>query len=275
MKIAIQGIKGAFHEEAAILLFGTNLEIVPCLTFERLTEEVSLNKVDYGIMAIENTIAGTILSNLELIREYKLWINGEVYLRIRQNLGGIPGATLEKIKEVHSHYMALNQCREYFTPHPHIKLIQSDDTALSIREVASQGSVEMAAIGSALAMKYYGLEILAEGIETEKQNFTRFLLLSSSQKQNSFDFNKVSISLVPCKISGAFFQIMEVLSQYALELTKIESSVIRGEPWHYRFYVDLLFDRPDKFESMVKALQPLVKEFIIMGQYIAANTQSE
>ena len=243
-------------------------------TFERLAQEVFSNNVDYGIMAIENTIAGTILSNLELIREHKLWINTEVYLRIRQNLGGIPGATLEKIREVHSHYMALNQCREYFNNHPHIQLIQSEDTALSIREVASKGTVEMAAIGSALAIKHYGLEILAEGIQTNKQNFTRFLLLSSSQKQEGLDFNKVTISLVPSGITGAFFQIMEVMNQYDLELTKIESAAIRGEPWHYRFYIDLCFTRKSQFEKMIKALQPLVKEFIIMGQYIAANNLS-
>ena len=276
MKIAIQGIKGAFHEEAAILLFDSgNLEVLPCLTFEGLAEEVSSNRVDYGMMAIENTIAGTILSNLELIRQHKLWINTEVYLRIRQNLGGIPGATLEKIREVHSHYMALNQCREYFADHPHIQLIQSEDTALSIQEVALKGTVEMAAIGSALAMKYYGLEILAEEIETDKQNYTRFLLLSSFPKHKVDDFNKVTISLVPCEISGAFFQIMEVMNQYDLELTKIESGAILGEPWHYRFYIDLYFNRKGQFENMVKALQPLVKEFIIMGQYIAANNLPE
>jgi prephenate dehydratase len=271
MKIAIQGIKGAFHEEAARLHFrSTSIEILPCLTFGELALAVSSGVADRGIMAIENTISGTILNNLELIREHRLWVSDEVIMRIRQSLGSVPGASLDTIRKVYSHYMALNQCRPFFKAYPDVELIVSDDTALSIREVALKGSVEMAAIGSALAMKEYGLVVLGEEIEADKNNYTRFLILSN-QPQPVDAPTKATISLVLPQRPSAFPQMIDLLQRHKVQLTKIESATIPGSPWHYRYYLDLRYEQEVQLEHLLKALAPLTESLHLMGKYTATT----
>lgn len=169
MQVAIQGVKGAFHEVAARNYFGDKIDILPKLHFSDLAEAVKNGDCDYGIMAVENTISGTIHSNLNLIREHKLVVCGEEYLRIKQNLVAKKGTKIEDLNEVHSHYMAINQTRKFFKQHPNVHLVDSIDTALSMKEIAENNLDNRGAIGSLLAAEHYDLEVLAESIETNKK----------------------------------------------------------------------------------------------------------
>ncbi|SIR08780.1 prephenate dehydratase [Pontibacter lucknowensis] len=269
MKIAIQGIAGAFHEEAARLRFSHEpIEIVPCLTFRELAAAVASGLADKGIMAIENTISGTIQHNLELIREQQLWISDEVIMRIRQHLGGVPGSSLQSIRKVYSHYMALNQCRPFFEAYPEVELIESEDTALSIRDVAIAGSTEMAAIGSALAIARNGLIVLGKEIEASKQNYTRFLILDRLP-QTPTACNKASISLVLKSDPEAFTQAMALLHNWNIHLAKIESMTIPGQPWHYRYYLDLRSESEGQLAELLADIESLAVSIQLLGKYTA------
>lgn len=217
--IAIQGVKGAFHEQAALNLFGSNISILPCITFKELVEKVCKNIAEEGVMAIENTISGTIIANLDLIRHYNLTITAETFLRIEQNLGVLKGGNLQTLKEVHSHYMALNQCRDFFADYEHIQLIESNDTAQSLKEVAEKGDKTIGAIGSALAIEYYGLENLAQGIESDKLNYTRFVVVSTPQHA-PLTFNKISATMVLPHISGSLSKVLSLFYLLGVNLTK-------------------------------------------------------
>jgi len=267
MKVSIQGIKGAFHEEAAKNYFNLDIEIVPKITFEDVIESVKSQETDYGIMAIENTISGTIHTNLNLIKQSGLKINGEVYLPIKQNLVALPGTQLEDLNQVNSHYMAINQCRDFFRNYPKIRLVESEDTALSIKHIAKHRIAEVAAIGSKLAAKYYGLEIIAEGIETNKKNYTRFLIIEKQTKNNQEDFNKASLALTLPHKKGSLAIILNIISFYDINLTKIESVPVIGDPWHYLFYIDVQFDSKENYQQMNQALNPIVDEIKKLGEY--------
>lgn len=267
MVVSIQGIKGAFHQEAAEEYFGHKTEILPQLTFQGLVDSVSNEKADYGIMAIENTISGTIHNNFNLIRQSDLQIIGEVYLRIEQNLAALPGTQITDLIQVDSHYMAINQCREFFRSHPQIKLVDAEDTASSIRNIAENKIQNSGAIGSKLAAEQYGLEIIAPGIETNKKNYTRFLTLKKRDEQIQVDFNKASLALLLPHQQGSLAKILSIIDIYGLNLSKIESMPVIGEPWHYLFYIDVLFDKVKIYQDMLQAIRPLLDELHILGEY--------
>jgi len=265
MTISIQGIKGAFHQEAALKYFGENANILAQINFVDLVNSVLQDEADYGIMAIENTISGTIHNNLNLIRNSKLKITGEIYLHIQQNLVAHPEASLKHITQVYSHYMAINQCREFFTDFPHIKLIDSDDTAASIKMVSENKSEQIAAIGSKLAAEYYGLKIIAKSIETNKKNYTRFLIIEKESQKD--DFDKASLSILLPHKKGSLAKILSIIDFYDINLSKIESLPIIGEPWHYLFYIDVLFKQSKTYHQMLQAIHPLVDHLQILGEY--------
>jgi prephenate dehydratase len=267
MKVSIQGIKGAFHEEAAKNYFDSEIEIVPKITFDDVIDSIQNQESDYGIMAIENTISGTIHTNLNLIKQSGLKIKGEVYLPIRQNLVALPGTKLEDINQVNSHYMALDQCREYLRKYPKMKLVESEDTALSIKQIAKHRVGTVAAIGSKLAAEHYGLEIISENIETNKNNYTRFLILENPKAIDNKDYNKASLALTLPHRKGSLAIILNIISFYGINLTKIESVPIVGEPWHYLFYIDVQFDSEDLYHQMISALNPLIDDINVLGQY--------
>ncbi len=269
MQVSIQGVKGAFHEEAAKLYFDDrNAEVVPCISFEDLIETVKDGSVSYGIMAVENTISGTIHQNLNLIRQAQLNVCGEQYLKISQNLAVFPGSQMENLTEVRSHYMAINQCRPFFQEYPHIRLVESEDTALSIREVAEKKLCHVGAIGSDLAIKQYGLVKLAADIQANKMNYTRFLVLSNNPCKDGESVNRASISLVLNNHKGSLAKVLNIISRYDINLTKIESLPIVGEPWHYRFYIDLRFDSEEQYQLMLVATRPLTDQLDILGEYL-------
>lgn len=270
MNVCIQGIKGAFHEEAAIKHFGNSIGIIPQLTFSNVVSAIKNGEADSGMMAVENTISGTIHTNLNLIRDSDLKIVGEEYLRIKQNLVTLPGTTIDQLEQVGSHYMAINQCRSFFNMYPHIKLLETEDTALIMQEIAEKQMTTMGGIGSSLAAEYYGLEILAEGIETNKKNYTRFLVLEK-EKPIETDFDKSSLSLTLRNKKGSLSQVLSIIAFYGVDLSKIESLPILGEPWHYRFYIDLLFDDVSQYKHMLLAVKPLIDQLEVLGEYKSGN----
>lgn len=266
MNIGIQGIKGAFHEEAALKHFGEDILISPYFTFSKMVQAIMEGRSDSAMMAIENTISGTIHANLRLITEAGLHITGEEYLRIEQNLAALPGVRIDQIKTISSHYMALGQCREFLDQYPQIKLVEAEDTAMVMKQIADTQDPSLAAIGSKLAAKHYGLELIAPDIETNKKNYTRFLVIQK-EKNEIDEFNKSSISLILKNKKGVLSQILSIIAFYDIDLSKIESVPIVGDPWHYRFYIDLLFDDVKQYRHMLHAIEPLLDEILILGEY--------
>lgn len=269
-RIAIQGGYGAFHEIAAVHYFeDENIEILPRNSFRDLMKSLTKGQVDYGIMAIENSLAGSILPNYGLIKDSKMKIVGEIYLRIRQNLVAIKGQKIEDLKEVYSHPMAILQCQDFFEQYPDIKLIESIDTALSARDIRDKQLQSVGAIASQLAATKYGLEILSESIETNKMNYTRFLILREANgwETDKETVNKSSIYFALSHKSGTLSKILSILSYYDINLTKIQSMPIMGRDWEYQFYADLMFDDYDWYKESLKAITPFTSELGVLGEY--------
>ena len=273
-KVAIQGVKGSFHEHAARLFYEDHGHIVPeiveCATFEGLYGSMSEGRSDAAVMAIENTVSGGLLPNFELLRKYDRKIKGEVFLRIRQNLMALPGQTIEEIKEVRTHYMAINQTREFFKDYPWIRLVESEDTAKSAAEVAEQGLKGVGAVASELAAELYSLEVLAPGIETYKQNFTRFLVFDDSLEVDRAKVDKSSMCFTLPHTPGSLAHVLTILSFYGMNLTRIQSLPIPGQEWQYFFYVDIKFDDYTRYEQALAAVRPLMNDLDILGEYTAA-----
>ena len=274
MKIAIQGVKGCFHEQAARLFYEEHGNVVPeiveCSTFEGLYESLEKGQADAAVMAIENTVSGGLLPNFELLRKYDRKIKGEVFLRIQQNLMVLPGQKLEDIKEVRTHYMAINQTREFFKNCPWIRLVESEDTAKSAAEVASEGLMGVGAVASTLAAELYGLDIIAESIETYKQNFTRFLILDDGIEVDKAKVNKASMCFTLPHSPGSLAHVLTIMSFYGMNLTRIQSLPIPGQEWQYFFYVDIKFDDYVRYEQALAAVRPLMEDMNVLGEYIAA-----
>lgn len=266
-KIAIQGVHGCFHEQAARLYYGNNIEVKECLNFEDLFVALEQEAATGAIMAIENTVAGGLLPNYSLLRKYGKQIKGEVFLRIQQNLMALPGQHIEDITEVHSHYMAIAQTREFFKQYPHIRLVESEDTAKSAADIAQNHQMHVGAIASELAAELFGLEILQSGIETHKQNFTRFLILDEHIQVLEKDIDKSSICFTLPHKTGRLSQVLSIFSFYDLNLTKIQSLPIPGREWQYFFYVDLKFEDYGHYREAMNAVKPLVENITFMGEY--------
>ncbi len=267
IKIAIQGIAGSFHEQATCNYFNsTELNIVYCDTFDQLFKLVS-DKNHIGVVAIENTVAGSILPNYRSLQENNFNIIGETYMRIEQHLMTIPGNKIENIKEIWSHPMALRQCQTFLNNHPHIKPVEKEDTAKSAAIIKDNNLTTSAAIASEMAAEIYNLEIIERSIETNKKNFTRFLIISSDQGLIKVDNNKASICFTIDHSTGSLAKILTFLSEKNLNLTKIQSNPRLGKEWEYFFYVDLLFDDIKSYISSMKELKPMVTELILLGTY--------
>jgi prephenate dehydratase len=273
-RIAIQGVKGCFHEQAARLFYQEHEHLVPeiveCLTFDGLYKSMDKGNADAAVMAIENTVSGGLLPNFELLRKNDRRIKGEVFLRIQQNLMALPGQSIEDIKEVRTHYMAINQTREFFKDYPWIRLVESEDTAKSAAEIAAQGLKGIGAVASTLAAELYGLEILAESIETYKQNFTRFLILDDALEVDKDKTNKSSMCFTLSHTPGSLAHVLTILSFYGMNLTRIQSLPIPGQEWQYFFYVDIKFENYLRYEQALAAVRPLMEDLTILGEYTAA-----
>lgn len=267
--IAIQGVRGSFHEIAARKFFGTNIELDMCDSFPELFRNLEAGKARYGVVAIENTVAGTLLPNYALLRNSEFVVIGEVYLRIEHNLMALPGQQLSQLREAHSHPMALQQCQVFFGENPHLKLVENADTAgaaLWVRENKLQG---VGAIASRLAAEHYGMEILAEGIESNKRNFTRFLILldQDNAARMELEADKASLCFNLTHRVGSLANILLVLGAHGMNLSKIQSLPVLGREFEYFFHIDLEFDEHAQYLRALSAIRPLVNELKILGEY--------
>ncbi len=276
--IAIQGGYGAFHEIAAYGYFeNEEIEIVPRNTFKDLFSALKEGKVDFGITAIENSIAGSILPNYNLLLESNLKIVGEIYLRIQQNLVALPGQTIKDIREVYSHPMAILQCQRFFDDYPEIRLIDSIDTALSAREIADKKLMGVAAISSARAAEKYKLAVIAEGIETHKRNYTRFLILKGRNGENHdvAEVNKASMTFALAHKIGGLSKVLSILSFYEINLAKVQSMPIVGKDWEYQFFVDVEIENYKHYSQAIEAIKPFTSGLLILGEYIKGKSIME
>ncbi len=271
-KVAIQGGLGAYHEIAARYYFSNEeVTILPCLTFRDIFAEAKKDPSLIGIMAIENTIAGGLLPNHDLLKLNDLWIVGECKLHISHCLAALPGEDIENIKEVTSHPMALMQCDDFLDGMPWAKVVEHEDTALAAKEISENNLHGIAAICSSYAAELYNLNVLASGIETNKRNYTRFLILAHEHMladlQKNDIINKSSLVFVLSHDEGSLSKVLSVLSFYGINLTRIQSLPIIGREWEYQFYIDLTFSNYDRYKQSIEAIVPLVADLKILGEY--------
>ncbi len=273
-RIAIQGTLGSFHDIAAHNYFeGEEIELICCATFEDVFNAVQQDSKVIGLAAIENTIAGSLLHNYELLKQSNLQIIGEHKLRISHCICCLPEEDWDDITEVNSHPIALMQCRDFLSRHPKMKVVEAEDTALSA-EIIKKGNVKgHAAICSRAAAEMYGMKVLEDGIETNKHNYTRFLVIADPwqvdelNRGKNLQTNKASLVFTLPHAEGSLSQVLSILSFYRINLTKIQSLPIIGREWEYQFYVDVVFDNLLRYKQSVAAITPLTKELKILGEY--------
>jgi prephenate dehydratase len=279
-RVAIQGGLGAYHGIAAEQFFrDEEVEIIPCVTFRDIFKCIEKDPNVVGIMAIENTIAGSLLPNYELLKEYKLPIAGEYKLRISHCLAALPGQTIHDIKEVQSHPIALMQCGDFLDTLPYVKVVEHEDTALAARDIQTNLWKNNAAICSSRAAEIYGLNVLAQGIETNKRNFTRFLIFGNEWVVNEIQtnevINKASVVFTLPHAEGSLSKVLSVFSFYDINLTKIQSLPIIGREWEYQFYVDFKFSDLNRYKQSLVAIKPLINELRTLGEYSEGLTPVE
>ena len=267
-KIAIQGIEGSNHHIVAKNYYANNIKLEECLSFEILVDNLLSNKSNQGIMAIENTIAGSIIPNYALIDNNNLHISGEYYLPILHHLIVLPGQKIENITEVCSHPMALLQCKEFFKNHKHIKLIEDVDTSAIAKRISEKKLKNTAAIAPKIAADIYNLEIIEDEIQTIKNNATRFVILQTTKPENGKEnINKASLKFELDHKRGSLATILNVMSDCKLNLTKIQSLPKIETPWKYSFFVDTTFDSYTDYEKAKSIIKFMAEDFKILGEY--------
>lgn len=267
-KISIQGFEGCFHQVAAQQYFGKDTGVICCSTFKEVVKNTSASKfADGGIMAIENSIAGSILPNYNLILKSQVKIVGEVYLHIKQHLLVNPGVKLEDIKEVHSHYMAIQQCFGFLDQY-NWKLVETEDTALSAKHIHQYKNKHAAAIAGNLAAEIYGLEILAPNIHTLKNNYTRFLILQHKDKANGqVDADKASVNFIAANEKGSLARILTVIAAADINLSKLQSMPVPGSNFIYSFHADMEFENVEQFRQVIQKLKGITAQLTVLGIY--------
>lgn len=271
-RVTIQGVEGCYHEQAARSFFANEtIEPIPCVNFPTLFEEMKGDDSLLGIAAIENTIAGSLLQNHELLRGSNLRVIGENKIRISHVVACLPEDDIDDITEVNSHPIALMQCEKWLAAHPGVKAVECDDTADSARMIAQNKLRHHAAICGEFAANLYGLKILERAIETNRHNFTRFLIMANEQHAAQYiDYervNKASLVFSLAHTNGSLSKVLSIFSFYDINLTKIQSLPIIGREWEYLFYVDVTFDDYTRYLQSTEAVKPLTNEFKILGEY--------
>ncbi|MBR9845421.1 MAG: prephenate dehydratase [Algicola sp.] len=266
--VAIQGVKGSFHHIVSQQYFDETIAVSEFLTFDEVVDSILKTKNDAAIMAIENSIAGSIIPNYALIDSYGLHIVGEHYLDIQHHLMALPGQSIEDIKEVYSHPMALLQCKAFFKQYPHIKLIEDRDTAEVAQRIQANQLTQVAAIASRLASDLFELQILAESIQTIKHNETRFFIVKTKNSEIPEEvINKASVKFELDHKRGSLATILNVLSDCKLNLTKIQSLPKIDTPWKYAFFVDVTFDTYNDYKKAKSIMEIMAQEFKVLGEY--------
>jgi prephenate dehydratase len=280
LKIGIQGVRASFHDVAARDYFaGSPLDLLECSSFRALCETLQNEQTDLAVMAIENSIAGSILPNYLLLEKFNLRIIGEVYLRIEMNLMALPGQRIADLQFVQSHPMALFQCEDFLAEHPTIKVLEHADTAESAKDIRDKKMRGTGAIASALAAEVYGLEILAKSIETNKQNFTRFLIVSrpgdevrhEPNKTVNNAANKASMRFELSHTTGRLLGVLQIFAAHGINMTKLQSVPILGRPYEYAFHVDIEWEALEDYERAMRDLKAAVHSLIHFGEYPKAE----
>ena len=266
--VAIQGVKGSFHHIVSQKYFDDQVQVMECLTFDRVVDSLINSETDAAIMALENSIAGSIIPNYALIDNHNLHIVGEQYLDIQHNLMALPGQAIEDIKEVYSHPMALLQCKAFFKENPHIKLVEDKDTADVAQRIQKENLNGLAAIASLLAAEIYNLDVLAKSIQTIKHNETRFVIVNRNNHEwPEADISKASLKFELDHKRGSLAAILNVMSDCKLNLTKIQSLPKIETPWLYAFFVDVTFDDYKDYKKAKDIMKIMAKHFKILGEY--------
>lgn len=267
VKVSIQGFEGSFHQEAARQFFGKDVDVICCSTFRDVVKIAGNKKEsDGGVMAIENSIAGSILPNYNLLQKSNLSIIGEVYLQIRQNLLVNPGVRLEDIREVHSHPMAILQCFGFLDKY-NWKLVETEDTALSAKHIHQHRSKHIAAIASKLAADIYKLDMIAPNIHTLKNNYTRFLVVKPGDALQIEGANKASINFHTDHSKGSLAKVLTKIAEAGINLSKLQSFPIPGSDWKYSFHADVEFSEVGEFDQMISLIDPLTEDLKVYGVY--------
>lgn len=267
-KIAIQGIKGSFHHQVAQQYFERVDGLDECMSFDDLVKSLVDKRSQKGVMALENSIAGSIIPNYALIDRHDLHIIGEHYLDIHMNLMVLKGQKIEDIKEVHSHPIALLQCAVYFSQYPHIKLVESGDTAETARRIQEQQLKGIGAVAAPIAAELYDLEILAAGIHTVQSNKTRFVIVKTTNKEWPKEtINKASVKFELDDTQGSLATVLNVMNNCKLNLTKIQSMPIIDRPFQYSFFVDVIFEKYKHYEKAKNILALMTTHFKVLGEY--------
>ena len=266
--VAIQGVKGSFHHIVSQEFFSKPVDVVECMTFDGVVDALTTKVCDAAIMALENSIAGSIIPNYALINKYDLHVVGEYYLDIQHNLMALPNQSISEIKEVYSHPMALLQCKEFFKLHPHIKLVEDKDTAEVAQRIQEKKLTGIGAIASVTAAEIFELDILAHSIQTIKHNETRFVIVkrTNSEVQEN-EINKASVKFETSHKRGSLATILNVMSDCKLNLTKIQSLPIVETPWKYAFFVDVTFESYEDFKKAKSIIDIMGEEFKVLGEY--------
>ncbi|MFC4874332.1 prephenate dehydratase [Negadavirga shengliensis] len=267
LKIAIQGVLGSFHHQVAQQYFGEDIEVAGFNTFEEVAKSVESGNADFAVMAIENSIAGAILPNYDIIDRHDLFVRDECYLPISHNLMALPGQKLEDIKEARSHPMALLQCKVFFAALPAIKLVDDVDTAYVAKVIADSQKKGVAAVASKKAAEFYGLEILASDIQTVKNNFTRFIVLQREKPKQDVIPTKASMKITIHNQKGALAKLLTIMSEHDLDLTKIQSIPVISKPWEYAFFIDTLIGDFSEFKEAIGKIRQSYGEVKIFGEY--------
>ncbi len=271
-KIAIQGIKASFHEEAAYKFFGRDIQTIECNSFKQTCEKLENREADFMVMAIENSITGSLLPNYTLIREYNFTVIGEVYLPIQLHLMALPGVKFEDVKIATSHPIALRQCADFFDEYPHIKVIESNDTAACAKKIADEKLTDTVAIANTMAAELYGLNIIERRIENNKKNYTRFLALKKDKTIDIKDVNKASIVFQVSSCVGALARVLNLFAELDINLTKIQSMPVLGKRNDYYFYVDMEWKNIENYDTAIRKALKYTVNFNIMGEYQKNDT---
>ena len=268
LRVSIQGYEGSFHQVAARQYFGKQVDVIPCANFRDVVKIASSKtQSDGGVMAIENSIAGSILPNYNLLQKSALHITGEVYLQIRQNLLVNPGVKLEDIREVHSHPMAIQQCLAYLDKY-NWKLIETEDTALSAKHIHQHRSRHIAGIASKLAAELFNLDVIAPNIHTMKNNYTRFLILSrEAAPPDQSGADKASVNFHTDHSRGSLARVLTRIAEGGINLSKLQSMPIPGSEFKYSFHADMEFDAVDRFQDVIRAIEPHTESLKVLGIY--------
>jgi prephenate dehydratase len=265
--IAIQGAEGSNHHKVARDFYGTSIKLKECMSFDVLVDRLLDGSANYGVMALENTIAGSIIPNYALIDKHNLHITDEEYLNIHHHLMALKGQKIENIKEVWSHPMALLQCKEFFKKHPHIKLVEDVDTAEVAKRISKENLLGIGAIAPKIAAEIFDLEVIEDEIQTIKENSTRFVIVQTEKPENNEEVNKASLKFQLDHKRGSLAAILIAISDCKMNLTKIQSLPVIETPWKYSFFVDVTFTEYKEYKKAVAIIEIMAEEFKVLGIY--------